>query len=281
MPVGSETVPDGALFLTAAVIPGPDYLDLYVMGHRKHRRSWGVFHQRFIEITGDPYAGAWEALYQRMKAINGTFYNKGGVPFSVQVIGIRAGKAAERFCERWSPLACQVSEADVLPGGLFGKKYRLSDKGIEMAVKFYSQVVKVREAAGVLQGIPGETDRLAAYNLCLADVWLENMVRGTRDILRRDGFCAEIDSRIVLDRLEKMLGTEEASVNKDNFNLQRAVELMEANGFHVREAREIEKEDEHVPHKDPKTYLAQEVFNPAQKPKPEIEAIRLEIVPKE
>jgi hypothetical protein len=69
-------------------------------------------------------------------------------------------------------------------------------------------------------------------------------------------------------------------LTKDNFTLLNIVEFMEANGFHVREAREIEREHIYPPFGNLGTHPAQETFAPVQKQEPEIEAIRLEIAPK-
>ena len=69
-------------------------------------------------------------------------------------------------------------------------------------------------------------------------------------------------------------------MTKDNFTLRSVVEFMEAHGFHVREAREIEREDVRPPFESVNRFAAKEAFAPDEKPEPEIEAIRLEIAPK-
>jgi phage terminase large subunit GpA-like protein len=111
----SGTVPEGVLFLTAAVDvqagsqkdpDNPPRLEMEVLGHGAGYRTWSVTYKVFTGDTGDPDSGAWEKLYDFCRK-SFVFKSKEGVEFSPQVMFIDSGNAYEgrhtvvyRFCER-------------------------------------------------------------------------------------------------------------------------------------------------------------------------------------
>ena len=175
------TVPPGVLFLTMACDvqrgsenkpDNPPRIELEVMGTGIGYKTWSIDYRVFEGSTDDAYAGAWEDMYQWMKGINGTFYNKDGVEFQLKKIAIDSGDAAKnkegvsrseivyRFCERWAPFAYPIKgfsqlaarrdeEADI-PGAASFKKYRKAKIGtageevIEISTAYYKESLFAR-----------------------------------------------------------------------------------------------------------------------------------------
>jgi phage terminase large subunit GpA-like protein len=166
-------VPDGVLFLTMACDvqrgsennpDNPPRIELEIMGTGAGYKTWSIEYRVFSGSLDDPYDGAWEDLFQYMKEINGTFYNKNGFAFQVKMIGIDSGDAAEgrsekvyRFCERWTPFAYPIKgfsqlmarrheKADI-PGAASFKKYRMAKIGsggeqvLEVSTAYYKDVL--------------------------------------------------------------------------------------------------------------------------------------------
>jgi len=165
-------VPQGALFLTMACdvqrgsVKNPDNpprIELEIMGTGAGYKTWSVEYRVFSGSVDDPYNGAWEEMYQWMKEINGTFYNKEGFAFQIKCVLIDSGDAAEgrservyRFCERWTPFAYPIKgfsqltarrheKADI-PGAASFKKYRMARIGtageyvLEISTAYYKEV---------------------------------------------------------------------------------------------------------------------------------------------
>jgi phage terminase large subunit GpA-like protein len=166
------TVPPGVLFLTMACDvqrgsankpDNPPRIEAEIMGTGAGYKTWSIDYRVFAGPLDDAYDGAWEDLFQWMKSINGTFYNKDGISFQVKCIFIDSGDAADgradrvyRFCERWSPYAYPIKgfskltarrheKADI-PGGASFKKYRMAKIGaageyvVEISTAHYKDV---------------------------------------------------------------------------------------------------------------------------------------------
>jgi phage terminase large subunit GpA-like protein len=165
----SGTVPKGVLFLTMACDvqrgsardpQNPPRIELEVMGTGLGYRTWSICYRVFEGEVTDPYAGAWENMYNWLESIDYTFYSKGGIPFFIQKTGIDSGDAAEgraevvyRFCERcravtlplkgFASLKVRRGEQSDIPGAASFKKYRLSKIGsggeyvIEVSTAWY------------------------------------------------------------------------------------------------------------------------------------------------
>jgi len=173
------TVPHGVLFLTMACDvqrgsennpDNPPRIEVEVMGTGLGYKTWSIEYRVFTgPVKDDPYAGAWEDLYQWMKSINGTFYNKEGCEFWVQTIFIDSGDADEgrnetvyRFCERlasdiptypikgFSQLTARRDENADIPGAASFKKYRVAKIGgggeevVEISTAHYKQTLFAR-----------------------------------------------------------------------------------------------------------------------------------------
>jgi phage terminase large subunit GpA-like protein len=165
-------VPPGVLFLTMACDiqrgsannhENPPRIELEIMGTGAGYKTWSIEYCVFIGSLDDPYDGAWEELYQWLKNINGTFYNKDGTGFQIKCVLIDSGDAADgraekvyRFCERWSPYAYPIkgfsqliarrNEKADIPGAASFKKYRMAKIGtageyvLEISTAYYKDV---------------------------------------------------------------------------------------------------------------------------------------------
>jgi hypothetical protein len=287
-----KTIPAGVIFLTMTVVQREKSLEIDVWGHGKEYRAYAVQQWEIEGSTNDPYAGAWKKLFRQIKAIDGTWYDAGGCPFRVSIIGIAGGGAATetgrsdviyRFAERWSPLAYPVKEFALLkaqrrenPDDSGFRKFRIAKIGpygentIEIDGTFYRLSVENRlkidaGRPGAVQRPDGFSDRALYLHYALADVWLDARVR-----------LIGGDLRTALDYLERTHGAhaghvadkkETRGLTKD-FTLTSVVDFLESSGFHVREAREVKKTANPFPSDDGK------------RPEPAVEAIQLEIAPK-
>jgi hypothetical protein len=191
-----------------SVMAGENSLEIDVWGHGMEHRTYAVDQWEAEGDLDDPYGGAWETLYQRMKAIDGTWYTADGFPLRVQIIGIAGeGEAVERFVERWSPLAYQLRETGNIraPDSESGfLKYRICREplAIEISTPYYEH--QADRYFEIDLGKPGSVDpgELAAKNLypnlALADVWLSTQVK-----LAAEKGDRTYTSRDVLEYLEK------------------------------------------------------------------------------
>jgi hypothetical protein len=215
------TVPDGALFLTMTVVEREKSLEIDVWGHGKGSRAYAVDQWEIAGAVDDPYGGAWETLYQGIKAINGTWKNSNGIPLMVSIVGIagnesaeRSAERAERFAKRWAPLAYHVIEFAILvasrrekagyPGSSGFKKYRIGRGGenvIEISGGFYRESLNGMASipagrTGAIEKPEGFSDRALLLHLALADVRLDfqaeefekNRLRTVLDQLERSAF---------------------------------------------------------------------------------------------
>jgi len=171
-------VPPGVLFLTMACDvqrgsenkpDNPPRIEAEVMGTGLGYKTWSIEYRVFTGPVDDPYAGAWEDMFQWMKSINGAFYNKEGFEFQVQTVFIDSGDAADgrseivyRFCERWasdkptypikgfSQLTARRDEEADIPGAASFKKYRIAKIGtageevVEISTAHYKQTLFAR-----------------------------------------------------------------------------------------------------------------------------------------
>jgi phage terminase large subunit GpA-like protein len=112
-----ETVPDGVLFLTAAVdvqlgsMHGKDNvprLEMEICGHGFGYKTWSITYKIFEGEVMDPYGGAWEDMFQWALANNHglDFYRSDGFAFQPRLVFIDAsdGKVESvvfEFCTRW------------------------------------------------------------------------------------------------------------------------------------------------------------------------------------
>lgn len=108
------TVPDGVIFLTAAVdvqrgrADNPDKparLEMEILGHGDKYRTWSVDYKVFKGAISDPYDGAWEMLYKWVMEEDGLFYQRrDGKEFQVMIGLIDSGDGKHyqevyNFCE--------------------------------------------------------------------------------------------------------------------------------------------------------------------------------------
>ena len=187
------TVPPGVLFLTMACDvqrgsenrrDNPPRIELEVMGTGIGYKTWSIDYRVFEGPLDDPYAGAWEDMYQWMKGTDGKvglFYNKEGYPFQVKAVFIDSGDAADgrseivyRFCERcasgawahvypikgFSQLSARRNEEADIPGAASFKKYRVAKIGtagedvIEISTAYYKEALFARLNIGATEENP-------------------------------------------------------------------------------------------------------------------------------
>jgi len=111
----SRTVPHGVLYLTFGIDvqrgsdtdpANPPRLEMEIVGHGAGYRTWGIMYQTFEGALDDPYAGAWEVLYEWADAKNFTFRRADGRTFQPVFGFVDSGDGQTydvvyRFCNRW------------------------------------------------------------------------------------------------------------------------------------------------------------------------------------
>jgi phage terminase large subunit GpA-like protein len=111
----SGTIPDGVLFLTAAVDvqrgssndpSKPARLEVEVCGHGKDFRTWSIQYLRFEGKVDDANDGAWEDLYQYEQLGKFIFRRSDGREFAPALTFIDSGdgdttSVVYDFCKRW------------------------------------------------------------------------------------------------------------------------------------------------------------------------------------
>jgi phage terminase large subunit GpA-like protein len=122
----------------------PPRIELEVLAHGAGYRSWSVCYKVFAGDLGDPYEGAWEAMYQWVCG-NPTFLRADGMGFPVSMGLVDSGDAADgmdeiiaRFCGRivnlypskgFNYLKVQAREKGDIPGKQDFKRYRKAIMG--------------------------------------------------------------------------------------------------------------------------------------------------------
>jgi phage terminase large subunit GpA-like protein len=96
----SGTVPDGVLFLTAAVDvqrgsvdnpKNPPRLEMEICGHGIGWRTWSIMYKVFPGAINDPYSGAWADLRAYGMETELTFERKDGMKFPVKMMFVDSG----------------------------------------------------------------------------------------------------------------------------------------------------------------------------------------------
>lgn len=107
-----KTIPEGVLFTTVAVDvqrgtlddpKNPPRLEMEVCGHGHGYRTWSIFYKRFEGPVEDPYAGAWEDMYQFIAEGGLRFPRRSGAEVKPKRIFLDSGwapHAVYRFAER-------------------------------------------------------------------------------------------------------------------------------------------------------------------------------------
>jgi phage terminase large subunit GpA-like protein len=112
----SRTVPDGVLFLTAAVdvqrgserdASNPARLEMEICGHGAGWRTASIAYERFEGPIDDMYEGAWKLLREYSRETKMTFFRESdGRPFPVELVfvdstdGVTEGEVY-RFTQTW------------------------------------------------------------------------------------------------------------------------------------------------------------------------------------
>lgn len=110
----AETIQSGTLFLTGFVDvqsgskkdkANPARLEMEICGIGAGYRTWSVIYKRFEGSVEDPYAGAWQDLYDWIEDGNMTFSRDDGMKFSPKMLLIDSGDGnlmdvVYKFCER-------------------------------------------------------------------------------------------------------------------------------------------------------------------------------------
>jgi phage terminase large subunit GpA-like protein len=233
------TVPPGTLFLTAAVDvqegynndpARPERLEIMVMGIGKTYRAWVIDYKIFAGPTDDPYAGAWEEMYQWLQEINGTFYsaplpNGIRIPFCISTFFVDSGDASRtragvsrsdivyRYCERHSPLAFPIKgfaslkprrnespDADI-PGAASYKKFRVSriGSGGENVVEISTAHYKALLFGRLKIGKTPENPFPKGYFEVFADASDDFFIQLTNSEMRADGSFHDLGDHEVLD----------------------------------------------------------------------------------
>lgn len=162
------TVPDGALFLTAAVDlqhgtknnpDKPARLEMEVCGHGLNYRTWSITHEVFKGAVEDPYDGAFEALHKFAEDGGLKFYRSDGIQIPVVMTFMDSSEgntqgAVFEFCRRWRNafptkgfkfLSQRKDERidEMAPGAL--RRYRFAKSGnetfYEVNTNFYKNIV--------------------------------------------------------------------------------------------------------------------------------------------
>ena len=111
----SGTVPDGVLYLTAAVDvqqgwkkdPNkPPRLEMEVCGHGLGYRTWSIEYRAFNGSIDDPMSGAWNDLVEYWRSNRMTYESNDGRKFPVKMVLIDSGDGTQqeivyRFCSPW------------------------------------------------------------------------------------------------------------------------------------------------------------------------------------
>jgi phage terminase large subunit GpA-like protein len=111
----SGTIPDGVIYLTAGVDVqrgsktdpnNPPRLEMEILGIGSGYRTYSILYRRFEGEVDDPFAGAWQKMYEWSEDGGLTFKRKDGREFNVAIAFIDSGDgfstdAVYSFCERW------------------------------------------------------------------------------------------------------------------------------------------------------------------------------------
>jgi phage terminase large subunit GpA-like protein len=109
------TIPDGVLFLTAAIDVqrgsekdenNPPRLEMEILGHGIGFRTWSILYRAFYGEVLDPFSGAWEILSEWATETQMAFERSDGMKFSPSLIFIDSGDGAVtdvvyRFASTW------------------------------------------------------------------------------------------------------------------------------------------------------------------------------------
>jgi hypothetical protein len=185
-------------------------LEVDVWGHGKNYHAYAVDQRDIRGAVDNPYEGAWESLYRWIKSINGTWKDDGGFPFRVIIIGIVGDKAAERFTERWTPVAYYIRRVNDIRAdseiGFLKFRFRQEPLTVEISKEYYARLTAAR-----LQ-IPGLVDageiaiRNLSLNLALADIWLDTQANLLQERIQTAGMDMPVDLNSVFENLERLRG---------------------------------------------------------------------------
>jgi phage terminase large subunit GpA-like protein len=111
----SGTVPNGVIYLTAGIDVqrgsisdqnNPPRLEIEILGIGSAYHTYSIMYRRFEGGVDDPFAGAWQEMYEWSEQGGLTFKRKDGREFSVMIAFIDSGDGTMtdtvyRFTERW------------------------------------------------------------------------------------------------------------------------------------------------------------------------------------
>jgi phage terminase large subunit GpA-like protein len=177
----SGTIPDGVLFLTAAIDvqrgslkdpSNPPRLEMEICGHGEGFRTWSILYKRFEGAIRDENEGAWLKLNEFAEEGGMVFERDDGMQFGVKVTFVDSGDGPMtdiiyRFCDGWSntfpskgfnALKAKKGEAsDPMKPNEFFIKYRQSKVGATLLFtistvyykeQLYKNLRKTRRATG-------------------------------------------------------------------------------------------------------------------------------------